>query len=64
MEMPKPKITKAPSPEVVQRHLARSVERLGHRRDELIKSLQQIERELDVLRPVAVAVFGKEAVQA
>ena len=64
--MKMPRMSEHPGQEVaeVQKHLARSVERLGQRRDELMKSLQQIDRELDVLRPVAVAVFGKQAVQA
>jgi hypothetical protein len=42
----------------VQKHVARDVARLDQKRETLIKSLRQVELELETLRPVAAAAFG------
>jgi hypothetical protein len=53
-------MTEKPSRELirVERQVARAVERLGQKREALIKSLREVEQELETLRPVAAAVFG------
>jgi hypothetical protein len=51
----------APTKELleVEKKLARCASRLGQKRDQLLRELQRVERDLDALRPIANAVFGQ-----